>query len=104
MSFRRAARVDANQVEIVEEFRGHGATVKVVSQIKGFVDIVVGYLGHNLLIEIKDGKKMPSQRKLTKDEEEFHASWRGTTRVIENKEDVGPYLALVKNTYGKVIT
>jgi hypothetical protein len=101
MGFRRAARIDDNQNEIVEEFRARGASVKVVSQVKGFVDIVVGYRGHNFLIEIKDGRKPPSARKLTDDEIEFHASWRGTCQVIEGRDEVGSFLKKVEKTYGR---
>ncbi len=84
---RRAARIDANQPEIVQALRDVGASVSVTSMVgKGFPDIVVGYRGQNYLIEIKDGSKPPSQRKLTPDEQEWHALWRGTVHIA-NKTD-----------------
>ena len=85
---RRAAKVDSNQTEIVEAFRKHGATVKPVHAIKGFVDIVVGYRGRNLLVEIKDGAKVKSKRKLTPMEQEFHDEWRGKVHIVECLDDV----------------
>lgn len=87
MSFRRAARTDANQTEIVDGLRDFGASVFITSQLKKFADILVGYKGLNYLMEIKDGKKPPSARKLTPDEEEFHDNWLGQIAIVESLED-----------------
>jgi hypothetical protein len=70
---RRAARVDRNQAEIVEALRKGGCTVFPTHQVgKGFPDIFVWSKGQPYLLEIKDGSKPPSARKLTEDEESFH--------------------------------
>lgn len=80
---RRAARVDANQNEIVQALRDVGASVAVTSMIgEGFPDLVVGFRGRNYLFEIKDGSKPPSKRKLTPDEQEWHDLWRGAADVV----------------------
>jgi len=85
----RIAKADANQPEIVEAFRARGATVAHTHTVgKGMVDIVVGYKSINLLVEIKDGSKPPSKRKLTTDEQEFHDTWRGTVNVVKCIEEV----------------
>lgn len=85
---RRAARTDANQNEIVQALRDVGATVAVTSMIgSGFPDIVAGYRGVNYLIEIKDGSKPPSKRRLTKDEQEFHDLWRGAVVVVNDIDE-----------------
>jgi hypothetical protein len=55
---------------------------------KGFPDIVIGYHGVNYLVEIKDGMKTKSQKKLTDDEIKFHQSWFGQIIVCECVEDV----------------
>lgn len=82
---RRAARIDDNQIEIVNGLRKFGCSVLVLSMIgKGCPDILVGYLGANYLIEIKDGNKIPSKRKLTPDEIEFISNWRGDVIVTES--------------------
>lgn len=82
-------RADANQPEIVKAFRGFGYTVQHLHTVgKGCPDILVGKFGLNFLIEIKDGDKMPSQQKLTPDEEQWHSLWRGQVDIIKNKEDV----------------
>ena len=41
----------------------------------GFPDLVVGFMGTIRLMEVKDGTKPPSARKLTKDEKRFHSIW-----------------------------
>ncbi|ARM83966.1 hypothetical protein [Marinobacter salarius] len=85
----RAGRVDANQPEIVAAFRNMGCTVAITSNVRGgFPDIVVGINGLNLLVEIKDGSKIPSARKLTEDEQIFHDNWRGRAVVVESVDDV----------------
>jgi len=85
---RRAAKIDSNQNEIVEALRRCGASVLITSQLKNCFDILVGYNGINYIVEIKDGKKPPSQRKLTQGEIKFRDNWRGGKYyVIESVED-----------------
>lgn len=75
---RRAARTDANQSEIVDALRKCGATVQSLAAVgDGVPDLLVGLAGMNLLIEVKDGSKPPSGRKLTPDQEAWHAAWGG---------------------------
>lgn len=86
---RRAAKADDNQPQIVKAFRQLGFDVAHTHTIgKGFPDIVVGRNGINTLVEIKDGKKVKSQKQLTADEKEFHENWRGKIIIIESVEDV----------------
>jgi len=59
---------------------------------KGCPDLLCGVRGTNLLVEIKDGQKVPSARKLTPDEAAWHQSWRGQVAIIESVDDA---LALV---------
>lgn len=81
----RARKVDDNQAEIVRALRRIGCSVAITSGAgDGFPDIVVGHKGLNLLIEIKDGSKSPSQRKLTPVQIKFHADWRGQVDVVES--------------------
>lgn len=42
------------------------------------------FKGANLLVEVKDGSKPPSARKLTKDEEEWHEKWTGQIDIWES--------------------
>jgi len=83
-----AARIDRNQPEIVDALRKVGATVQHLHSVgKGCPDIVVGYQGQNYLIEIKDGEKPPSRRKLTDDEQAFLDTWRGQIAVANSVKD-----------------
>lgn len=82
------ARTDDNQNEIVQALRAIGASVAITSALgSGFPDIVAGYRGVNYLIEIKDGSKPPSRRKLTPDEQRFHDLWRGTVIVVNDIDE-----------------
>ena len=79
-----AKRIDSNQNSIVKALRDHGATVRVVTQGDGIPDLLVGYKGYTALLELKDGDKFPSQRKLTPAEQKFFDEWRGGILVIVN--------------------
>jgi hypothetical protein len=54
---------------------------------KGVPDLLVGFRGVTLLMEIKDGKKPPSDRKLTTDQQKWHAEWRGGALAIVDSAD-----------------
>ncbi|WP_151738233.1 hypothetical protein [Acinetobacter junii] len=82
---RRAAKIDANQTEIVKALRQVGASVQsLASTGKGCPDLLVGFRGVNWLLEIKDGQKVKSARKLTPDQIEWHESWRGRVYIVES--------------------
>lgn len=73
----RANRVDRNQPEIVAHLRACGAFVQPLNAVKdGCPDILVVFGGEVYLMEIKDGDKPPSARKLTPDELEWHRQAR----------------------------
>ena len=75
---RGAARVDENQPAIVEFLRRCGCMVESLSRLgKGVPDLLVGTpRGRLILIEVKDGSKKPSERRLTADQQEWHRKWR----------------------------
>jgi hypothetical protein len=93
----RARRTDANHQEIAEAARTLGCTVLDLSRVGGGCpDLLIGvYMGRklNLLVEVKDGSKSPSARKLTPDQERFHGDWRGQVAVVST---VSELLALLK--------
>lgn len=83
----RAAKVDANQPEIVATFRKLGCEVAHTHMVgSGFPDIVVRCGDIVRLVEIKDGAKPPSARKLTKPEAKFHETW--PVHIVETNADV----------------
>jgi hypothetical protein len=100
---RTAAKVDANQQEIVEGLRRCGWSVQVTSGVgKGFPDLVVGALGRNgrvnIFLEVKDGNKPPSARQLTKDQVEWHSRWRGQVAVVNSTEEaITTVLEIINN-------
>lgn len=87
---RRAAKVDANQKEIVNEFRKLGCTVTPLHMVgQGCPDLVIGISGVNVLVEVKDGSKPPSERRLTDDQVLWHSAWRGMkVEIVISKADV----------------
>lgn len=84
---RTAARTDANHTEIIEALRRSGCTVQSLASVgKGCPDIAVGVRGMNYFLEIKDGSKPPSKRKLTPEELVWHSTWRGQVVTVESVE------------------
>lgn len=85
---RRAARTDRNHLEIVAALRKVGCTVRSLAAVgQGCPDLLVGYQGRTLALEIKDGEKPPSERKLTDDEARFFATWAGEAYVVTSVEE-----------------
>lgn len=84
----RARKIDSNQNEIVSGLRKMGVSVRVISMVgKGLPDILAGVRGQNFLLEIKDGKKSKSRKKLTDDEQLFFDTWKGKVYKIESIDD-----------------
>jgi hypothetical protein len=69
---RYAARVDANQEQIVSALRAAGAYVWIIGLP---IDLLVGFKGHTFLVEIKDGPK----KRLTRLQTDFFENWCGGT-------------------------
>lgn len=88
MSFRRAAKVDANQPEIVKALRKKGWYVLIISQLKNCCDIIISKNGRTVAVEIKDGSKPPSARKLSEGELKFKDEWQGEYMIIESLEQL----------------
>ena len=83
----RAAKVDDNQKEIVKALRTLGCSVQHLHSVgAGCPDLLVGYKGFNILLEVKDGNKSPSQQKLTPDQVIWHRDWRGHVDVVNSSE------------------
>ena len=75
---RRAAKIDANQTAVVSALRAAGATVQSLAAVgAGVPDLLVGFQGKTILIEVKDGAKVPSERRLTPDQLVWHGRGRG---------------------------
>lgn len=94
---RRANRIDDNQNDIVAALRKAGATVRVISQGEGIPDLLVGFRGETILLEVKDGNKPPSARTLTPAEKKFFDEWEGgLCMVVKSVEDALEMLEGIK--------
>lgn len=86
---RRAPKVDRNQAEIVDALRAVGARVECLHGVGGGVtDLLVLFRGDLFLLEVKDGAKPPSARRLTPDQFEWHRRWANPNlHVVCNVSD-----------------
>lgn len=91
---RRAARIDGNQPQIVKALRARGASVDSLGAAGGGIpDLLVGFLGVNLLMEVKDPENAKLNGEialdatgidmLTPEQREWHATWRGQVHIVE---------------------
>jgi hypothetical protein len=87
---RRAARVDANQAQVVSALREAGAYVWIIGLP---VDLLVGYKGHTFLVEVKDGPR----KRLTAIQQDFFNNWSGSTLArIDGPEAALRMIGMVK--------
>lgn len=97
---RRAAKVDANQAEIVLALRDAGCWVLDLSAVgQGCPDLLVHgpvHPWHLVLLEIKDGSKPPSARKLTPDQIKFHAGCNAPLVVVTNVKEALAAVGIVE--------
>lgn len=71
---RYAARVDDNHGQIVKALQCIGVYVIDCSHVgSGFPDLLCAYRGQWTLLEVKDGAKPPSKKRLTPAQTIFHA-------------------------------
>jgi len=90
-------RTDANQQVIVRLLRQLGCHVLITASLgNGAPDLIVSRGMQTVFVEVKDGSKPPSARRLTDDEEAFRLECQGKARyvVVETEEDA---LALVNS-------
>ena len=86
--------LDANQHDIVNALRAAGASVTSLASVGGGCpDLLVGIRDKTTVIEVKDGTKPPSKRKLTEPEADWHRDWRGSKHIVESVEQALAVLA-----------
>ena len=88
-----AAKVDANQPEIVQAFRAMGCSVSHTHTAgEGFPDLAVGFKGAHgpvtVLVEVKDGSKPLSGKQLTGAQKIWHREFQGAKAIVESVEQV----------------
>ena len=88
------SKVDANQAEIVAALIKAGCSVQSLATVgEGCPDLLVGVAGENILLEVKDGTLVPSQRELTPKQKAWHRRWEGTAHLAYSAAEA---LAIVK--------
>lgn len=85
----RRGRTDDNQTAIVQALRAiPGCAVRSTAGVgSGFPDLAVGFRGKTYLLEVKDGAKAASRRKLTDDEFNFLRIWTGHVALVNSVAD-----------------
>jgi len=73
---RRAARRDENEKSIVEALRAVGATVYYLDEP---CDLLVGYNGQTVLMELKNPKTGYGKKGFNENQKHFAKNWKGGT-------------------------
>jgi hypothetical protein len=88
--YRRAAKIDANQPDIVDKLRKAGYSVEVNHD-----DILVGFQGRTFWYEIKEPEKALSKKtgeileSVKKDSQKrLEKEWKGHYRIVSSLEDI----------------
>jgi hypothetical protein len=85
---RRAARRDANHVEVGDFLRAHGWSVLDLADCgDGVPDYAVSKEKFAALVEVKDGSLSPSKRQLTPKEQQVKDGWQGPYVIALDPED-----------------
>lgn len=92
---RRAARTDDNHAAVVAAFRRCGVTVQSLAGVgAGVPDLLCATKRAMWLTEVKDGAKVPSARRLTHDQVDWHGKWPQPVYIAGSIEDVPRIIAL----------
>jgi Holliday junction resolvase len=80
---RRAAKVDANQAQIVSALEAAGATVQSLAAIgKGCPDILIAFRESMFLFEIKRDKAKPNEL-----QKKWHIAWNAPVYVVREPDE-----------------
>lgn len=91
-------RVDANQSDIVEALRKTGATVQVIGGTGGGCpDLLVGRLGVNILLEVKNPE---GRNRVDEKQADWIANWRGQCAIVRDEYEA-MRIVLQLSTEGK---
>lgn len=82
---KHAASKDANKDQVVALMQKLGIATL---DLKEPADLLIAKRFITVVVEIKDGEKDPSKRRLTTNERKFYDRWPGLYAVVENDQDV----------------
>ena len=89
-------KVDNNQQDIVATLRRLGCSVQSLASLgHGVPDLLVGFRGRNILLEVKNGALPPSARGLTEKEQGWHDKWNGEVLTVHNEEEALEAVGLI---------
>lgn len=95
---RRAARVDANQADIVNALVDVGASVQSLSAVGvGVPDLLVGWRSQNFMLEIKNPNVPKRDQRLTEAQRNFHRVWRGSIHQVHTVEQALAVLGVIES-------
>ncbi len=100
---RRAARRDANQGSLIAVFEALDCSVLDIASTPCGFDLVCGYKTQAILVEVKDGSKPPSARKLTENEHSAHLNWRGPKAIVTNNDEAVAVAQLLRKRHFSVM-
>lgn len=100
---RRAARRDENHGSIKAAFQALDMSVLDIASTPCGFDLVVGYKTQAILVEVKDGSKPPSARKLTENEERAHLNWKGPKAIVKSTEEAIDVVALLRKRHFSIM-
>lgn len=94
---RRASRTDANHADVMRALRAVGCSVQDLSAVgQGCPDLLIGVSTRNIAMEVKDGAKGPSRRKLTPAQVDWHGGWRGQACVVSSADEALAIVAAIR--------
>ena len=86
---RTKAKRDANESDIIDALRSIGATVQPISETN-VPDLLVGFRGVNLLMEVKIPKG-----KLSTGQKSWHDTWEGQRAVVRSVDEALSVLGIL---------
>lgn len=86
---RRAANIDANQPEIITALANAGCTTQSLAGVGcGCPDVLVGFRGINVLLEIKNPDRKGGQKRNTMEAQaKFRKYWTGHVAVVKSAQE-----------------
>jgi hypothetical protein len=83
-----ACKVDANHKEIVDALKTIGASIIDASRLgKGMPDLIVGFRGQTVLMEVKNPKTQYGRKGLNENQRKWAESWAGGPLAIVDGPD-----------------
>lgn len=94
---RTPVRRDANHQRIADRFAALGCSVEDLSasRVTGIADLLVGLLGRDVHVEVKNPNTAYGRRGLSESQQRWARDWRGAPTVAISTEDEAD--ALVQN-------